>query len=250
MTIPNALWVNVSPALKIFNRRLLSQLSHYEIIACWEYSQTLDEPISLEIAIELLHDYLQSCSQSLHLIGHSTGGLLALLYARRYPERVRSLTLLSVGAHPAIDWQAHFYVLLQLLPCSREMILTQMVGNLFGRQSQTEVRRLIQVLKNDLRDSLSPHTLWERVSLPPGDASVPMLVCGSQNDVIVDPQLFQSWKTWLKEGDRLWQCPEGRHFFHYFQPKLVSEQVIKFWMSVDLPQSAPETPALQLEKIF
>ncbi|MBD2545128.1 MULTISPECIES: alpha/beta fold hydrolase [Planktothricoides] len=124
---PDALWINVSPALEKFNRPLLKQLSAQTAIAKWEYSQTPDEPTSLEIAVDLLHDYLKDRQQPIHLLGHSTSGLLGLMYARRYPEKVRSrsvadatsLTLLSVGVHPAVDWQAHYYAQLQVLPCSR-----------------------------------------------------------------------------------------------------------------------------------
>jgi|GEM_PF-2838428 len=72
-------------------------------------------PTSLDAALVLLHDYLKEGDRPLHLLGHSTGGLLGLLYAHRYPERVRSLTLLSVGVHPAIDWQAHYYIQRQML---------------------------------------------------------------------------------------------------------------------------------------
>jgi pimeloyl-ACP methyl ester carboxylesterase len=142
---PDALWVNVSPALRRFDRPLLNVLSRQVAIAEWQYYQTADEPTSLEVALVLLHDYVQKCVseaseqefQPLHLLGHGTGGLLAWLYARRYPERVRSLTLLSVGAYPAVDWQAHYYAQLQFLPCCREALLTQMVYTLY----QQDLRR-------------------------------------------------------------------------------------------------------------
>ncbi len=232
MTISiDALWVNVSPALQKFHQPLLRRLSRQQIIACWEYQQTLDEPISLTVALVLLHDYLKSHDKPVHLIGHSIGGLLALLYARRYPERVQSLTLLGVGVYPAIDWHAHFYALLQLLPCNRETILTQMVHNLFGSQPEYQRKKLIQVLEDDLSNSLSPHTLWRRVSVKQGGANVPMLVCGSYDDVVIEPHLFQTWQPFLKEGDRLWQCPSGKHFFHYFQPTPISQQILDFWSS-------------------
>jgi pimeloyl-ACP methyl ester carboxylesterase len=204
----------------------------------------MDEPISLDGAVELLHCYLQSHTQPLHLLGHSTGGLLSLLYARQYPQRVHSLILLGVGVHPAVDWQAHFYVLRQLLSCPREMILTQMVRNLFGEQYEPKLGRLIQCLEDDLQKSLSPHTLWQQVSIPEGGASVPMLICGGEEDIIVDPHLLQNWQSWLKDGDRLWHCPQGKHFFHYAQPKLVSEQILKFWKTTRCSRTNLATPSI------
>ncbi|MCU0568971.1 MAG: alpha/beta hydrolase [Oculatellaceae cyanobacterium Prado106] len=226
---PQALWLNVSPAFTKLDRPLLKTLSQQTDIAQWQYQQSPDEPLSLEIALTLLHDYLKHNSQPIHLLGHSTAGLLALLYARRYPERVRSLTLLSVGVHPAVDWQAHYYTQLQLLPCPRETLLTQTVYHLFGRQCPHRTREFRKMLDQDLQCSLSPHNLYQRASYFPHGAPVPLLVCGGQNDTIIDPNLLQGWQTWLKEGDRLWQCPNGRYFFHYCYPEMVSQQISQFW---------------------
>lgn len=225
----HALCLNVSPALKRFDRPLLKVLSHHRLIGQWEYAQSEDEPLSFEIALTCLHDYLKSHNRPIHLLGHSTGGLLGLLYARRHPERVRSLTLLSVGVYPAIDWQAHYYTQLQLLPCSRDRVLAQMVHHLFGYQSRPSLRELQQVLEQDLSHSLSPHTLYQRASFFPGEVPVPLLVCGSQDDQIIDPNGLQGWQPWLKKGDRLWQCTAGRYFFHYFHPQPVGEQIVEFW---------------------
>jgi len=62
-----------------------------------------DEASSLDVAVLLLHDYLKSCNRP-DLVGHSTGGCWGY-YARRYPETVKSLTLLGVGTYSAVDWK-------------------------------------------------------------------------------------------------------------------------------------------------
>ena len=49
------------------------------------------------MAVELLHDFLTWRVRPLHLISHSTSGLVGLMYARRYPHKVSSLGLLAVG---------------------------------------------------------------------------------------------------------------------------------------------------------
>ena len=231
---PDVLWLNVSPSLQEFDRPLLQNLSKQVSISRWEYSQTQDEPTSVETALALLHDYLQQCDRPIHLLGHSTSGLLGLLYTRRYPERVKSLTLLSVGVYPAIDWQAHYYIQLQLLPCSRETILRQMVYNLFGNQRVPIVQNLFKILDRDLLTSLSPHSLFQRVRIEPAYVFAPLLVCGSEDDIIVDLHQFQGWENWLKEGDLLWHCPTGRYFFHYFYPQLVTAKIVDFWNSINL----------------
>ncbi len=236
--LPDVLWLSTNPSFQRFDRLLMRYLSYRVSIARWEYFQSQDEASSLEVALVLLHDYLKSSDRPLHLIGHSTGGLLGLLYTRQHPERVKSLSLLAVGVHPAIDWQAHYYVQRQFLPCSRQVILAQMVKSLFGRQDNEMTQRMVELLERDLDSSPSPHSLWERASVPPGGVSVPLFVGGSQDDSIVYPNELQGWQAFLKPCDRLWICPQGTHFFHYFQPQPVGRQLLKFWTSLPMPASS------------
>jgi pimeloyl-ACP methyl ester carboxylesterase len=227
---PDAIWLNTSPSLLCFAQPLLCELSRNVTIARWEYSQTQDEASSLDVAIELLCDYLQSINQPVHLIGHSTGGLLGLLYTRRYPEKVKSLTLLAVGADAAVDWQAHYYAHLPYL--SRRKILSAMVCNLFGYHNEKTVKRLERLLERDKNCSLSPHSLFKRLSVPPAPVPVPLMVCGSTDDIIVEPDALQGWRPFLMEDDCYWECQKGRHFFHFFYPNLVAEQILDFWQSL------------------
>lgn len=236
--LPDVLCLSASPHLQVFNRPLLQYLSTQVTIAQWEYFQTPDEPCSLEVALVLLHDYLKHQSQPIHLVGHGISGLLALLYAQQHPERVRSLTLLSVGIHPAVDWQAHYYAQRNLLPCSRTVLLTRMVSLLFGLSSHPMTKLLVRILDQDLDHSLSPHSLVKRVSLPPIQISPPLLVCGSVDDPVVDPQQLRGWQPYFTHThSQLWVCPGGRYFFPYFYPQQVGDEMQQFWQS--LPPHCP-----------
>ncbi|NJL83668.1 MAG: alpha/beta hydrolase [Chloroflexaceae bacterium] len=215
---PEALWISPNPFVKCFDTPLIRYLARHIKLAHWEYQQTSDEPSSLELALTLLHDYLKSKAQPLHLLGHSTGGLLGLLYARQYPERIKSLTLLGVGVYPAIDWHVHYYALLGLLPCDRQIILAQIVRMLFGSQPVYPTQGLIEILEQDLSLSLSPHSLYQHHSIAPSSVPVPLLVCGSEDDIIIDRNALRGWRPWLKPEDCLWESPKGRHYFHYFYP--------------------------------
>lgn len=228
---PDTIWINTNPKFKRFEQPVIRYLLQQKAIAHWEYNQHQDEPSCLETALVLLHDYLKLCSHTCHLVGHGTGGLLGLLYARKHPERVKSLTLLGVGVHPAVDWQAHYYALREILPCSREIILAQMVHKLFGHQNKYNLAGLIKILEEDIKTSPSPHSLYKRVSIAAGGVSMPMMVCGSRDDTIVDRNALAGWQNWFSPSDRLWECPQGNHFFHYFYPEKVSRQILKFWQS-------------------
>ena len=87
------------------------------------------------------------------------------------------------------------------------------VYNLFGYYNECTVRHLMSILNQDLNCSFSPHSLFQKLSVPGGDVPVPLMVCGSCNDIVVEPDALQGRQPWLKEGNRLWMCPEGRHFF-------------------------------------
>jgi pimeloyl-ACP methyl ester carboxylesterase len=246
--VPDILWLNVSPALSRFNHHLLHALSQQVVIAKWDYTQTLDEPNSFDAALTLLHGCLQRRDRPVHLVGHSTSGLLGLLYARLHPQRVKSLTLLSVGVFPAIDWQAHYYAQAQFLRCSRSILLTQMAYNLFGCKSRSQTQALVSILDQDLLTSLSPHTLVKRVSIAPSGVDVPLMVCGGADDIVIDPNLLQGWQSWLKPSDRLWICPNGEHFFHNDYPNLVCHRLHEFWASVpDFREGLPSSLSSHLK---
>ncbi len=233
--LSDVLWLSTSSSFNCFARPLLCYLSQHLTVAQWQYCQTQDEGCSLDEAVFLLHDYLKSGNKPVHLVGHSTGGLLGLLYARQYPEKVKSLTLLAVGVDAAIDWQAHYYTHRQCL--SRQATLNPMAYNLFGYHKECTMKHLVKLLEQDLDCSLSPHSLFQRISVPPEGVSVPLMVCGSRDDMIVESETLQGWRPWLKQGDRLWECLEGKHFFHFSQFQLVGEQLLDFWQALRLSES-------------
>lgn len=226
---PHGLWLCVNPNLRRFDQRLLQRLDQQTDVRCWNYAQTADEPCCLETALALLHDYLHPRAQPVHLIGHSLSGAIALLYAYRHPDRVKSLTLLSVGTNPAISWHAHYYALRELLPCSRHMVLQQMVRLLFGPQPLARTTNIADILEQVLDTELAPHSLATRSTLPPGGVEPPLLVCHGAQDMIVDPNMQIQWNQWLKPGDRVWCCPQGRHFFYHDHPQRTSQVILEFW---------------------
>jgi pimeloyl-ACP methyl ester carboxylesterase len=59
-------------------------------------STSPDSAISVNQQVEVLHDALTSHGiQSIHLVGHSYGGMVSTLFASRYPEMLKSLVLID-----------------------------------------------------------------------------------------------------------------------------------------------------------
>ncbi|MEH1853164.1 MAG: alpha/beta fold hydrolase [Nostoc sp.] len=225
----DVLWLSASPALQRFDKPLLEYLSGYTSVAQWEYQQTKDEASSIDQAVELLYDFLEWRDRPVHLAGHAMGGAIALTFARRFPQKVRSLTLLAVAAQPANNWQAQYYFQRQLFSISRELVLASSVRSLFGNQPPHTTKKLVAALDKDLEQSPSSHSLFKLVYLPKGGVSMPMMVCGSKSDPVVNPPALHDWSNWLKPEDKLWECSQGYHFFHYFYPQQVGEQILSFW---------------------
>jgi pimeloyl-ACP methyl ester carboxylesterase len=236
----NVLWLSVSPALRCLDQRLLSQLVKGADIQRWEYFQSLDEPCSLDAVVETLHEYLQARSHTHagkpHLLGHGVSGVVALMYARRYPQQVASLTLLSVNARPAVNWQAHYYALRQRLPCSRDIILAQMSRLLFGEQPLRFLKAFATLLARDLDENLTLHSLAHHTTLAPGGTGVPMLLCYGEADAVRSRGgkggENTGWESYLKPGDRIWQFPEGNHFFHFYDAIAVSGVILDYWQQL------------------
>ena len=225
----DVLWLNASPSLQRFDRPLLRALSKTINVSQWEYYQSQDEASSVLEAVSLLHQYLQMRDRPIHLAGHGISGVVALLYARLHPEKVRSLSLLAVAAQPALTWHAHYYIQRQTFPCSRIQLLAQTARSLFGTPLPHAAKNLVEVLGRDLESSPNLHSLFKVACLAKESVTMPLLVCGSKSDPIVDPHTFSEWLPLLKPEDDIWQCPDGHHFFHYYCPQLVGEQLLNFW---------------------
>ncbi|WP_055075054.1 alpha/beta fold hydrolase [Pseudanabaena sp. 'Roaring Creek'] len=238
---PQVVGICTSQALRRFDLPLLRSLSRQQAIAQWEYCQNPDEPIDLNVAIAALHEYLQTCTKSVHLVGHGIAGLVGWLYARQYPEQVRSLTLLSVGVNLATSWHSHYYEQRQLIACSRETMLARTAFYLFGYRDKEMLHWLADLLKQDLDNSLIPHSLYAPTYIAPTPIAVPMLVCGASDDYVIGgggENSYQKWQLHLKDSDRLWISKQGKHFFHYSQWEPLSKQIRSFWNSLALTNTA------------
>ncbi|BAZ05643.1 alpha/beta fold hydrolase [Calothrix sp. NIES-3974] len=225
----NMLWVSASPALRFLDEPVLNYLSQYTAIARWEYHQTVDEGGSSEVAVCLLLNIIKQNKRPIHLIGHGVGGVIALLFARRYPELVSSLTLLAVAVQPANTWHAHYYQQRKLFSLSRQQVLLNTVYNLFREKLPCQSHRLVNIFSQDLDNIPLSHSLLQIEKISKGSVSMPLMVCGSKTDPIVSYPELHGWREWLKPQDVIWECPQGSHFFHYFYPEKVADQVLKFW---------------------
>ena len=188
----------------------------------------------------MLREYLATSDAPVHLIGHGIGGVIALGYARLYPDKIGSLTLLSVAVQPAIDWHSYYYDRLRSLASSRECILRSIASHFAPSTCANRIHDLVDRLERDLVEAPSNHSLFRLDILTEGGVKMPMMICGSQDDPIVTTPALCGWNDYFKSGDKVWQSATGGHFFHHFHAELVSHQIRQFW------QQLPEFASCQL----
>jgi len=97
--------------LTVFNsanmwaRNIRGLAEHFHVLALDRYGYGMtgaygDDDFTFEREIEFLHRFIEAMGiESAHIVGNSSGGSVALLYALAHPERVATLTMIGVGPH-------------------------------------------------------------------------------------------------------------------------------------------------------
>ncbi|MCS6959553.1 MAG: alpha/beta hydrolase [Pseudanabaenaceae cyanobacterium SKYGB_i_bin29] len=226
-----AVIISTSPSNDRLDVSLARYLGKHYSVAQWIYSHSqLDAAISTTEILGNLQNYLAPFPP-VHLIGHSLNGMLAFLYAQKFPDRVLSLTLLAVGKNMAMNWIAQYYFNLHFLPICRNCLLEQMAINLFGYRSPSELYFYVQLLEQDLTYGFSPHSPFQLACQKNEPIPVPLCVCGSEDDFICDPDTLSTWQPLLKDDDQFYLLPAGKHYFHHFQVETVSSLIQDFWQA-------------------
>lgn len=228
---PAVVIISTSPTNDRLDVSLARHLGKHYSVAQWIYRQgEMDRATTTTEVLYNLENYLAPLPP-VHLIGHSLNGMLAFLYAQKFPDRVLSLTLLAVGRNMAMNWMAQYYFNLHFLPICRDCLLQQMAIHLFGKRTPSELCFYVNLLEQDLVFGFYPHSPLQIVFQKSEPTAVPLLVCGSEDDFVCDPDSLATWQPLLKEKDRFYLFPQGRHFFHHFQVEAVSSVIQEFWQA-------------------
>jgi pimeloyl-ACP methyl ester carboxylesterase len=104
----SALWRHIKSALQSRYRCIAPDLIGYGSSAAWPPRAAF----GLDAELRAIEPLLRCCADTLHLVGHSYGGVLALHLALADPGRVQSLTLIEPVFFAALkyagDWTSYF----------------------------------------------------------------------------------------------------------------------------------------------
>jgi pimeloyl-ACP methyl ester carboxylesterase len=185
--------------------------------------------------------------KSAHVVGHDWGGGVAWEFARKYPESVSSLTIIS-APHPravlSSMWRSRqallsWYMLLFQLPYVPEWVFTRKQGAALtrlltrtglNRQSASRYAENMQE-----KGSMTAALNWYRAMLVSGDNSwkteqtkwPTLLICGGK-DSFVSHKAALLTEQWVNGPYRLMFLPEETHWIPEESPEMLAGAIQKF----------------------
>lgn len=236
------LWIDLQPTLHCLNKRVAQLLSQTAHVRRWSFQHDLDESCSIETIHQLLYETLEASLEPVHLIGHGISGTISCLFAEKYPDLVKSLTLLSVDTLSSNHWSSHYLQMRSRLPCARKSILIHLSSMLFPQISPQASHAfpslLVKCLDSEfIQGSILGHAPLDNLCV----SGVPTLVLNGSDDFVVDSNSEIRWSQILKPGDRYHSVHHGRHFFQFDQASKTAQAITDFiamisdnWLDRDL----------------
>ena len=186
--------------------------------------------------------------EAAHLVGHDWGAPPCWLAATLVPDRVRSLTAVSVG-HPTAfkiagleQLQRSFYMLLfQFEDVAEQWLRSADWANfraLLGDTADTQDR--IEALSADgaltaslnwYRANVAPQTLIEEpVELAP--VTVPTMGIMGRRDFALTPKQMQDSEHYVSGAWRYEMIEDAAHWVQRDQPEVFNDLLLNFWSTV------------------
>lgn len=199
----------------------------------WEmpgYGHTAPMPETTFPALADALGRLMDCAAApaAHLVGHSMGGMVALEFAARFPERVRSLVLSGASAAfggSAGAWQAEF-IAKRTRPLDEGKgmagVAPQVVDGLLGEQPDPRARAaavasMAAIPEASYRAALQCLVTFDRRDALAG-LSMPVLLLAGQRDTVAPPELMKRMQAKIP-GAVYAEIPLAGHLANLEQPQ-------------------------------
>ncbi len=173
-----------------------------------------------------------------HFAGHSLGGMIGPAYARRYPQRVRSLGLLSTAAFRTPDDSAKVRGVVQAMrtrgiaPVLATLKERWFTPEFAERRPDVIERRMQQVIDTDAQVFLSVFDIYAETEMGPWLPEIlhPCLVLTGEHDGGCSPRLNREIAAALP-ASRLEILPGLRHAILLEAPNEVAKPMLEFLRS-------------------
>ncbi len=176
-----------------------------------------------------------------HFAGHSLGGMIGPAYARKYPQRVLSLGLLSTAAGRTDEdstkvWSVVKAMEAKGIPQVLETLVDRwFTDNFIAAQPEIIQRRLDQVVNTNPEVFLNVFRIYASTEMMPwlNEINVPCLVLTGENDGGCNPRLNRLIAQALPNS-QLVILPEYKHSILLEAGDQVSDYIIKFISSLKI----------------
>ncbi|VDC20264.1 alpha/beta fold hydrolase [Pseudogemmobacter humi] len=173
---------------------------------------------------------------SVHLAGHSLGGMIGPAYALRYPERVRSLGLISTAAFRSDEDRAKVRAVIdgmraRSVAADLGVLTARWFTDAFAlRHPEVIAQRRQQVLDTDPEVFLNVFDIYAGTEMAPwlNRVSAPALVLTGAEDGGCNPHLNRQIAAALPDA-RLCIVPQVKHAILLEAPERVAEELLTFW---------------------
>ena len=186
----------------------------------------------------------ESGIESAHFAGHSLGGMIGPAYARAYPERVRSLGLLSTAAFRTDEDSAKVFKVVEAM---EQQGVAKILNTLVDRWYTDEFiaehpeiieRRLQQVVATDENVFLNVFRIYASTEMAPWlhEIEAPSLVLTGENDGGCNPRLNRQIHDALVDSE-LVVLPNYKHSILLEAGETVATHLIDFIQRVETRRS-------------
>ena len=227
-------------------RFLMPRLSqHFQVISYdlrgHGASPLPDQPFGLgELVADLEHLRRKLDIPAAHFAGHSLGGMIGPAYARAYPDRVKSLGLLSTAAFRTEDDAAKVMGVVHameekgipnILPTLKDRWYTD---HFLATRDDIVAARMEQVIGTDPDVFLNVFRIYASVEMSPWlhEVTAPSLVLTGENDGGCNPRLNRQIDAALPDSE-LVILPDLKHSILLEDGDLVARHMVDFITSVE-----------------
>jgi len=188
-----------------------------------------------ELVVDLERIRESTGFEQAHFAGHSLGGMIGPAYARKYPDRVLSLGMLSTAAGRTEQDSSNVWAVVKAM---EEKGIAQVLETLVDRwftdsfieaHPQIIQRRLDQVVNTNPHVFLNVFRIYATTEMLPwlNEVTAPSLILTGENDGGCNPRLNQKIHDAMPNST-LFILPKYKHSILLEAPREVAKQLIEF----------------------
>lgn len=244
--------------VEVIYARQLREFSRDHRVITYRRAEGKNKPISLAERGEEIRRLLDGLDlDRVHILARSEGGMVAAEFAKRYPERVKSLVLITV----AMDYVAHdslrrdnimnWFILHTPIPrfVGDEKFRHEVVEYLSGPEQRLTYDQLMQVYRNIpdfhkmYKYSAAPLLLQHDLRRDAGKLTAPTLLISSEEDPRARKADVDKLARALPDCRGIHVYPEGGRFVNYIMGDEVNAVIREFYDELEKQPAEQATPA-------